>query len=267
MGTIADRAFRFMLGWLRGAVAAVWNALNGGAGNTGIVWAAQHWKTLALALILTGTLIDVIIYLIRWRPDRVWRSFFRRLAGKKRLEPLEEQRVPETWPEPPEAFQATETEQKAWIYADGVTQSNVRDPEYSEQPEYIESSRTVLKDAEAARPETSAWMNTVTESAAPVLTPRAEARAAADPGEPKAGENKAWKTFRTGRMESLSSIRERTNVRRLLGLEDDEDELISYRPARPDVRAESAYHPAVYPARRAEPGERRRRRSDTGRSD
>ena len=48
-----------------------------------LVWVGRNWKILAAVLCAAGLVIDFAVYMARWRPFRVWASFFRRRREKK----------------------------------------------------------------------------------------------------------------------------------------------------------------------------------------
>lgn len=82
MGGFASSAFSVMLAWVRTAAAWLWNLTSGDTGSGFLVWIGAHWKLLAIALCVIGLAIDWAVYLLRWKPYRVWASFFRRLRGE-----------------------------------------------------------------------------------------------------------------------------------------------------------------------------------------
>ena len=81
-----------------------------GYGGGALSWISGHWLLLAAVILIGGTVIDLAVYLFRWRPDIVWRSYFRRLRG----EGVEAVPYGET-PEP-------ERVSRKWLYADGTTE-------------------------------------------------------------------------------------------------------------------------------------------------
>lgn len=114
MGQFANTFFRLLLGWVQTAMSWLWGAVTGGDGSSGFRWMMEHWLLLLVLLCLGAMVIDFVVYLFRWQPYRVWRSFFRRL---KREEPVE----PEEEPLP--------ARQRKWVYADGSTAfENVPEP-------------------------------------------------------------------------------------------------------------------------------------------
>lgn len=109
MGNFANTLFSSLLGWLRGAAAWLWSFINNPESGGMIVWIADNWLTLIILLCAVCMLIDFIVYLIRWRPYKVWASFFRRLRGRSSDE--------------------TDTGRirRRWIHADGTTSVEVVD--------------------------------------------------------------------------------------------------------------------------------------------
>ena len=83
MGTLANSLFRGTLGWMRVLCAQIWASADSPEEGTLLIWIGENWKVLALGLCAIGLVIDLIVYLFRWQPYRVWHSFFHR---KERLE-------------------------------------------------------------------------------------------------------------------------------------------------------------------------------------
>ena len=76
MGSFANSLFKYMLGWLQPAVSSVWSAFTNEKGNSFFNWIGRNWIWAAAALCLIGLAADLIIYILRWRPYKVWKSFF-----------------------------------------------------------------------------------------------------------------------------------------------------------------------------------------------
>ena len=83
MGSFANSLFTVMLGWLQSAVSAVWYAFTSENGNTLFTWIGKHWILIALVLCVIGLAADLCIYILRWKPFRVWRSFFLRRKDRE----------------------------------------------------------------------------------------------------------------------------------------------------------------------------------------
>ena len=76
MGSFANSLFKYMLGWLQPAVSSVWSAFTNEKGNSFFNWIGRNWIWAAAILCVIGLAADLCIYLIRWRPYKVWKSFF-----------------------------------------------------------------------------------------------------------------------------------------------------------------------------------------------
>ena len=104
MGTPASTFFQMMLGWIRALSSEVWSTVTAPQGTTLIEWIGAHWKVLALALCVAGALIDLGVYLFRWQPFRVWRSFIHRMRNAREAKTDEEREfLFQDRPEIPEA--------------------------------------------------------------------------------------------------------------------------------------------------------------------
>ena len=90
MGSFANSLFTILLGWLQGAVSAVWNAFTTENGNSFFTWIGKNWLLIAGVLCLTGLAADLCVYLFRWKPYKVWKSFFRRERENEEPEQEEE---------------------------------------------------------------------------------------------------------------------------------------------------------------------------------
>ena len=80
MNTFANSLFTVLFGWARGLIQQVWNAALSGRFSTFLTWLGDHWLWVVLGLILGCTVMDYLIWLVRWRPYLLWRAFFRRAA-------------------------------------------------------------------------------------------------------------------------------------------------------------------------------------------
>lgn len=111
MGNFANTLFSSLLGWLRGAAAWLWEFLSNPENGGFIVWVADNWLVLTVLLCAACMVIDLIVYMIRWQPYKVWASFFRRLMGRG------------------EDKQDSGRIRRRWIHADGTTSIEEVDPE------------------------------------------------------------------------------------------------------------------------------------------
>lgn len=84
MNTFANSLFELLFGWLRSLVKAIWEAVSGGSLSGFFTWLGDHWLWVAIIAVIAGTLLDFIIWLIRWRPYLVWQTKWRRMIRRIR---------------------------------------------------------------------------------------------------------------------------------------------------------------------------------------
>ena len=83
MGTLANSFFQLLLSWIRILCAEIWNAVSSKNGSALVNWIGKNWLTAAIFLCLAGMAVDLIVYLFRWQPYRVWKS--RKLQRKRKV--------------------------------------------------------------------------------------------------------------------------------------------------------------------------------------
>ena len=68
MNAFAKYLFQGMFSWIREAVRQL--------SDPQLIdsWLAENWLTALIPLLLIGTAVDYIVWVVRWRPDLVWRS-------------------------------------------------------------------------------------------------------------------------------------------------------------------------------------------------
>ena len=87
MGVFSNTVFSILIGWLRTVAQSVWNAFTGKGGGGLLVWIGNNWIPIALFLCITGAGLDLIVYILRWKPIQVWKSYFRRRKNRKLSDP------------------------------------------------------------------------------------------------------------------------------------------------------------------------------------
>lgn len=121
MGSFANALYMGLLGWTRMMTYSVWSAFSQEQGTGLFGWIGEHWILLAAVLCGIGLAADLIVYLIRWRPYRVWTSFFRKiLHGRK-------QGTEEALPEESGSSEAPE-------YSSAFQEETFSDPEIRQEP-------------------------------------------------------------------------------------------------------------------------------------
>ena len=78
MGSFANSLFKIMLGWVQGAASAVWSAFTNENGTSFFDWIGRNWILIAAVLCIIGLGVDLCVYIFRWKPFRVWKSYFAR---------------------------------------------------------------------------------------------------------------------------------------------------------------------------------------------
>ena len=63
-----------MLGWLKGLANWVLRLFNlaGSTGGSPLLWLSQNWLKLLVFFLVLGVAVDLLVWLIRWRPYWVW---------------------------------------------------------------------------------------------------------------------------------------------------------------------------------------------------
>ena len=108
MGMFANTLFSVLLGWVQTAASWLWSLLTNTDVSAWLRWVLDNWLALVILLCLVGLAVDIIVYLLRWQPYRVWARL---------LHQAKERRTPEA---PQESHPPVL--QRKWVYADGSTQ-------------------------------------------------------------------------------------------------------------------------------------------------
>lgn len=87
MGGYALGCIKIMIGWIRSLAEQMWSVFSTQPGKQDnlMTWAGEHWKEIVLALCLFGLAADLTVYLFRWEPIKVWKSYFRRKKNRNRI--------------------------------------------------------------------------------------------------------------------------------------------------------------------------------------
>ena len=92
MNGFATGVLSALLSWVRGIASQLWALWYAPDGLGG--WLTTNWKALVIVLLVVGTVVDIVVYLLRWRPIEVWKSFFRRLRHPRMPAAAEEAELP-----------------------------------------------------------------------------------------------------------------------------------------------------------------------------
>ncbi|MHC1785658.1 MAG: hypothetical protein AB9880_01150 [Christensenellales bacterium] len=84
MNAFANWLFSVLLGWTGTFANGMWNAVVNQ--STGIsAFFSRWWLALVLLLVAGGTVLDYAVWLIRWRPYLVWRTWLTRRKRRRNL--------------------------------------------------------------------------------------------------------------------------------------------------------------------------------------
>ena len=157
MGSFANTLFTILLGWLQGAVSAVWNAFTSENGNSFLTWIGKNWILIAGILCVIGLAADLCVYLLRWKPFKVWKSFLFRnreqeendTAGEekpapRRIIPEKQQRVITTAEQERPATPVKYEEPDLSQWKDETGQPAPRQNEPAEQPALVTGAGYVV---------------------------------------------------------------------------------------------------------------------------
>ena len=68
----ANAIVNAMLGWLKGLASWVLRLFNLSGGFSPLKFLADNWLKLLIVLLVLGVVLDLLVWLIRWRPHWVW---------------------------------------------------------------------------------------------------------------------------------------------------------------------------------------------------
>ena len=77
MNAFADSLFSAIFGWLRSLMQGIWVAITSGQVSSFFTWLGDNWLWAVLFLGIAATVVDFCIWLIRWRPYKVWATKYR----------------------------------------------------------------------------------------------------------------------------------------------------------------------------------------------
>lgn len=82
MNNLSNSLLHALLGWMRSLFSGVLSLLQGDKAGV-LPWLSRHWLALTVILLLAGLTLDAVIYILRWRPQYVWRTRLRRLMNRE----------------------------------------------------------------------------------------------------------------------------------------------------------------------------------------
>ncbi len=244
MGSFANSLFKVMLGWLQAVVSAVWSAFTSENGSSLFNWIGQHWILIAVILCVIGLAADLCVYILRWKPYKVWKNFF---TGKG----AEEEELQDAKNEAYKAEKTRKQEGKPVFYRD-AGESETKKDETDQAPDFSQWE-TELKETEqesSLQPEQKSVSVTsagyVVPEDSPYRRPVNKISAERSP-ETAQGQND-FPENRKSREEPLPIMprrRKRINVTELFA--DPEEEIRQFDAPQHVIDSNKAYRDPVYP--------------------
>ena len=85
--SFAANVLETLLSWFESLVNSVWTLISGANGATLLRWISKNWMLLLAFFLIVGVLMDIFIYLLRWRPFWYWFRKKRMVVDDRTLNP------------------------------------------------------------------------------------------------------------------------------------------------------------------------------------
>ena len=239
MGSFANSLFKIMLGWVQGAASAVWSAFTNENGSSFFSWIGQHWILLAVILCLIGLSADLCVYIFRWKPFKVWKSFLTRNRDHTdRNGAAEEQELHVREREPVRRMRSAGTETDTEPRTEYRQEPDLT--QWDPEPEQPDPEETVQNGA----PDTVTNAGYVVPADSPYRRP-AEQIKTAGPEEQETERSDPDGPEQAGAVPLRSGKRRRIRMTELFT--DPEEELRQFDAPQHIIDSRKAYHDPVYP--------------------
>lgn len=247
MGSFANTLFIILLGWLQGAVSAVWSAFTSENGTSFLAWIGRHWILLAGILCAAGLAADLCVYILRWKPFRVWKSFFTRGKGAEDTRPAEQAGdMRESGPLFPEN---RKPESSSSASGHQTTVSDRTEPDLSHWEREPEPEKTVRPAIPAVQDRPAVITNAgyVVPEDSPYRRPAAQQPVRPETGSAGAGRTKAASQESSGEPSSIPAPRRRRRISVSDLFSDPEEDIREFDAPQHIIDSRAAYHDPVYP--------------------
>ncbi len=247
MSGFANTVFTLMIGWFQTVVSLIWSGLSDNNGGNIFTWIGNHWIVIVLILCAVGTVVDLSVYIARWKPLDVIRSYFDRKRGKFNPNTVQASGNDPAYPsENKPDFRSSEN-----IYQP-LFASNQPNP-YSEEESISERDAEIHSPAfsddefrQEPFPDRNRPGNNEVPSDSPYRRPVREAQYGPE------SETEMPPSERTPDP-IVRPRRRRINVSELFG--NPEEDMIHFEPPKPVIDKAEAYHTPVYPRNWKDNGE------------
>ena len=229
MGGFANSVFRIMLGWMQSVAADIWSGVTGKGDANLLVWISRNWLLLFVILCVAGAVIDLAVYLLRWKPIEVWKSYFRRKRNRNSVSQNRTEEIPETvyGGDLPTAEKSIRPE-CGYPERQRIALNEKANPGTGHEPAAVKQSASELPR------QTNAGKEIRTENDSPLREP-------ADPERFPVPRETTRQSFE----KAIRPRRRRITVTDLFS--DPEDDLARYEKPKPVIDQKEAYHSPVYP--------------------
>ena len=241
MGSFANTLFTIMLGWLQTAAASIWAAFTSENGSTFFQWIGRNWIILAIVLCGIGLIVDLGIYLLRWRPIQVWKSYFNRL--RRRDEETEDPEEHE-----PQADSIPVVPRRVFRYEE-ERETNPEERTSAPKSEQEDFSRWMTEEPEPVPAAEAIQRNQVIPGAGYTVPEDSPYRRPAQPAAETRDED-VFEEEQEKQAKKPEIMTQRKRRRRLVVgdlFTDPEEELWQYEKPQQLIDKEKAYHQPVYP--------------------
>lgn len=250
MSGFANTVFTLLVGWFQAVVSLIWSGLTGKGDGNILTWIGNHWIVIVIILCVVGSVVDLSVYIARWKPLVVIRSYF----ARKREKNIPESAVPaavagsrySVMPEDDEP-EPVRNGYRPLFASNQAVQAETEEP----LPEEIPLNSAPAQNAGTGWPEQYESRKGSEKREVPADSPYR--RPAAEPAVPEqqtgAGREPAERSPET----VVRPRRRRINVSELFG--NPEEDMMHFEPPKPMIDQTEAYHRPVYPRNWKENGD------------
>lgn len=251
MSGFANTVFTLLVGWFQTVVSLIWSGLSGKDDGNVLTWIGNHWIVIVIILCVIGSIVDLSVYIARWKPFVVIRSYF----ARKKEKYIPDHAVPaaetggrySAMPEKTDEPAPGRSGYRPLFASNQAAQSETE--EY--QPEEIPYNSAAVQNDETGRQEQREYRKGTEKREVPADSPyrRPVTEPAYPEQETRAGREPAERSPET----AVRPRRRRINVSELFG--NPEEDMMHFEPPKPMIDQTEAYHTPVYPRNWKENGD------------
>ena len=251
MSGFANTVFTLLVGWFQAVVSLIWSGLTEKNDGNLLTWIGNNWILIVIVLCVIGSVVDLSVYIVRWKPIEVIRSYF---ARKK------EKHVPDY------AVPAAETGSRYSVMSEKTEESssgrNVYRPLFaSNQAAQDETEKSLSEEipynSAAGQYDETGWQEPREYRKGPekheVPADSPYRRPVTEPAFPEQETRTGREPAERSPEAAVRPRRRRINVSELFG--NPEEDMMHFEPPKPMIDQTEAYHTPVYPRNWKENGD------------